>query len=50
MLIDAIENFIGIPPAGYEIIEYLIAGILLIFLLKSAFMFLGSIFNKVSEC
>lgn len=47
MLIDEIRSLIGSPPAGYEFLEYVFIGFLLVFLVSAAFGILKSIFNWI---
>lgn len=46
-LTQAIIEIIGSPPAGYEIIVWVVAAQILLFLLTSAFSILGAILNWV---
>ena len=45
MIINYIESLIGTPPSGYEAVEYVIAGIVLMFLCSMAYRMVRSIFG-----
>lgn len=45
MLISYIDQLLGSVPSGYEPLRYLIAGIVLIFLLSLVYNFLRSLFG-----
>lgn len=45
MLITYIRNLLGTAPSGYEAVEYVIAGVVLIFLVSMAYRMIRSIFG-----
>ncbi len=47
-LITELRALIGQPPAGYEFLEYLIAGFVLIFLVYSGVSVISAIIHWVS--
>lgn len=47
MLINEIRALIGSPPSGYEFLEYVFVGFLLVFLVSAAFGILKSIYNWI---
>lgn len=49
MIIEAIQEFLGDVPKGYEVLEYVLGGTALLFIVRSAFIFLGSVFGRLSE-
>jgi len=44
--LTALREFLGVPAAGYEPLEYLVAGCVLMFLIGSAMSVFGSILLK----
>lgn len=49
MVYDSLVELIGTVPDGLEDFVYILAGIVVLWLLLSAFTFLGSIFKRVME-
>ncbi len=47
MIFDELRALIGSPPAGYEMLEYVIAAVLLVFLLQSCVSFVSALLNWV---
>lgn len=45
--ISEIQALIGVPPAGYEWMEYLIVAVLLIFLIDSLVTMIAGIFKWI---
>lgn len=45
MILTYLRNLIGSPPSGYEAVEYVIAGVVLIFLVSMAYRMIRSIFG-----
>lgn len=45
MILTYLRNLIGNPPSGYEAVEYVIAGVVLIFLVSMAYRMIRSIFG-----
>lgn len=46
-IIQAISDFIGFVPEGYEPLAYVVSAIILLFLLTNAFILIGNIIKKV---
>ncbi len=46
-LVSEIRSLIGAPPAGFEFLEYVFLGFLLVFLVCTAFNILASIFRWI---
>lgn len=46
MILSYLRNLIGNPPTGYEAVEYVIAGVVLIFLVSMAYRMIRSIFGS----
>lgn len=47
LFISEIQSLIGVPPAGYEFLEYLVVAVLLIFLLDSLVTMIAGIFKWI---
>lgn len=47
--INDLRNIIGSPPPGLEILEYIVASLLLVILCMSAVSFIGSIFKWIGD-
>lgn len=47
MILTYLRNLIGSPPSGYEAVEYVIAGVVLIFLVSMAYRLIRSVFGGV---
>ncbi len=47
MIFDELRALIGTPPAGYEIFEYIFAGIFLIILEQSCISFISALFSWI---
>ena len=45
--ISQLESLIGAPPAGFEWLEYLIVGLLLVLLIDSAISLVASVFKVI---
>lgn len=45
---EAVVDFLGAPPAGYEIVVWIFCGFVLLFLLCNVFSILGSLFRFLS--
>lgn len=45
--ISEIQSLIGVPPAGYEWLEYLVVAVLLIFLIDSAVTLIAAVFKWI---
>lgn len=45
--ISEIQSLIGVPPAGYEWLQYLVVAVLLIFLLDSLVTMIAGIFKWI---
>lgn len=46
-LIAELRNLIGVPPAGFAFLEYILAGFLVIFLVYSACSIISMIFKWI---
>lgn len=46
-IIEAITELIGTPPPGYDIVVWIVASMILIYLLSCAFSIIGSIINWI---
>lgn len=47
VFISEIQNLIGLPPAGYEWLQYLIVAVILLFLLDSLITMIAGIFKWI---
>lgn len=47
LFISEIQSLIGVPPAGYEFLEYLVVAVLLVFLLDSLVTMIAGIFKWI---
>ena len=45
--VSELRALIGAPPAGYELIEYIIAAVLLVFLIDAAISLVAAVFKWV---
>lgn len=48
-MIDGLRSLIGSPPAGYELYEYLIAGVLLLLVVKIVIDVFFYIFRRIMK-
>lgn len=46
-LITEIQSLIGVPPTGYEFLEYLLVGVFLLFLVSAAVSIVSAIFKWI---
>lgn len=44
----AVIDLIGVPPAGYDIIVWIVCAVILLYIITSAFSILAAIFNFAS--
>lgn len=44
-LTNLLQLLLGLPPVGYEWLQYLFAGVIAIFFIKFSFRFIAKIFN-----
>lgn len=44
---EALIGLVGEPPAGYDIVVYLVACVVLLYLLTSAFSIIGSVLKWI---
>lgn len=49
MILQAIQTLIGEVPEGYEALEYVVCGALLLFILGEIFYGIGMIIKRVSK-
>lgn len=47
MFNDELQEIIGQPPVGYEPLQYIMTGIIFIFILVNAFNLIGGIVKKL---
>lgn len=47
VFISEIQSLIGVPPAGFEWLEYLVVAVILIFLLDSLVTMIAGIFKWI---
>lgn len=45
MILTYLRNLIGSPPSGYEAVEYVVAGVVLVFLVSMAYRMIRSVFG-----
>lgn len=44
---EAIVSLIGVPPAGYEIVVWVVCAVILLYLITSAFSIVASVINYI---
>lgn len=49
IFVTEIRSLIGAPPAGYEWLEYLIVGLILLWLLNSALSFVSGLMKWIGS-
>jgi divalent metal cation (Fe/Co/Zn/Cd) transporter len=45
--INHIRQLLGVVPEGYEIIEYIVAAVILVFIFSCAYGLLGGVINSI---
>lgn len=45
-IVEALEDLIGVPPAGYEALSYVAAVLLLLFLLCNCFSLIAGVLRR----
>lgn len=46
-IVGQLRQLIGVPPSGYEVVEYIFSGVLLIFIFSCAYSLIGGIINSI---
>lgn len=46
-IVEALIDLIGVPPSGYDIVVWVCACIILIYLLSCAFSIIGAVINWI---
>lgn len=47
-ILDLVNNLIGLPPAGFEYMQYLFAGVIMVMIIKSVFMLFQYVAKLIS--